>query len=294
MADRQKRAAAGTTPAQSPYGGGPGKGITLPPYYRPTPGVKNLPGLLHALPGGPRPSGLFSVVSDGTLVTARMGLKVLEICASINYDRQRFRRHFCRVLFLTDAQVAAMFKDTCPVQWTGRQAVVALPEHIDASNVGQIREQLLVLVNRGAAVLIADMTATVSCDHGGADALLRAYHRASVNGAQLRLVVTTQIVRRVLDVSGLDRLVSIYPSLEAAIAAGGAGSARPAGARTSQGARRCQGLLTPCGTGAASAAGYGAAEWASGGDHPGRAVEPGRRPGRWAGADRRRWRARAG
>jgi ribonuclease Z len=28
------------TPPQSPYGGGPGVGITLPPYYRPTPSVK--------------------------------------------------------------------------------------------------------------------------------------------------------------------------------------------------------------------------------------------------------------
>jgi anti-anti-sigma factor len=106
------------------------------------------------------------------------------------------------------------------VQWTGRQAVVTLPEHIDMSNSGQIREQLLELVNLGAAVLIADMTRTVSSDYGGADALLRAYQRASISGTQLRVAVTAQIVRRVLDVSGLDRLVSIYPSLEAAIAAG--------------------------------------------------------------------------
>ena len=106
------------------------------------------------------------------------------------------------------------------MRWTGRQAVVTLPEHIGVSNSGQIREQLLELVNRGAAVLIADMTGTVSCDHGGADALLRAYQRASVSGARLRVAVTAQIVRRVLDASGLDRLVSIYPSVEAAIAAG--------------------------------------------------------------------------
>ena len=98
--------------------------------------------------------------------------------------------------------------------------MVTLPEHIGVSNSGQIREQLLELVNRGAAVLIADMTGTVSCDHGGADALLRAYQRASVSGAQLRVAVTAQIVRRVLDASGLDRLVSIYPSVEAAITAG--------------------------------------------------------------------------
>jgi anti-anti-sigma factor len=113
-----------------------------------------------------------------------------------------------------------VISDTYPVQWTGRQAVVTLPEHIDASNVAKIREQLLALINRGAAVLIVDMAETVSCDHGGADALVRAYHRAAVSGTQLRLVVTAQIVRRVLEVSGLDRLVSIYPTLGAAIAAG--------------------------------------------------------------------------
>jgi anti-anti-sigma factor len=121
---------------------------------------------------------------------------------------------------LTDALVAAVPDGPCPVRWTGRQAVVTLPEHIGVSNSGQIREQLLELVNRGAAVLIADMTGTVSCDHGGADALLRVYQRASVSGAGLRVAVTAQIVRRVLDASGLDRLVSIYPSVEAAIAAG--------------------------------------------------------------------------
>ena len=125
-----------------------------------------------------------------------------------------------RALALTDALVAAVPDGPCPVRQTGRQAVVTLPEHIGVSNSGEIREQLLELVNRGAAVVVADMTGTVSCDHGGADALLRAYQRASVSGAQLRVAVTAQIVRRVLDASGLDRLVSIYPSVQAAIAAG--------------------------------------------------------------------------
>ena len=80
----------------------------------------------------------------------------------------------------------------------------------------QIREQLLSVINRGAAVLIADMTATVSCDYAGGEAVIRAYQRAVISGTDLRLVVTAQIVRRVLSYNGLDRLVSIYPSLEAA------------------------------------------------------------------------------
>jgi anti-anti-sigma factor len=106
-----------------------------------------------------------------------------------------------------------------PVRWTGRQAVVPVPEHLDVSNAGQLSEQLLLLINRGAAELIVDMTATLSCDYAGADAVVRAYQRAAAHGTQLRLVVTAAIVRRVLTVNGLDRLIPMYPSLEAATAA---------------------------------------------------------------------------
>jgi len=112
-----------------------------------------------------------------------------------------------------------MVSETYPVQWTGQQAVIAFPEHIDVSNADQLREELLSAINRGAKSLITDMTATISCDYSGADALVRAYQRAAVSGTELRLVVTAQIVRRVLSLSGLDRLVPIYPSLEAATAA---------------------------------------------------------------------------
>ena len=116
--------------------------------------------------------------------------------------------------------VAGVFEDAYPVHWMGRQAVVALPEHIDVSNAGQIREELLWVINRSAAALIADMTATLSCDQSGADAVMRAYQRALASGTQLRLVVTAQIVRRVFDVYGLAQLISVYPSLEAATATG--------------------------------------------------------------------------
>lgn len=68
-------------------------------------------------------------------------------------------------------------------------------------------------------VIGADMTATVSCDHAGVDVMARASQRAVTSGAELRLVVTARVVSRALSLSGLDRQVSIYPSLEAAMAA---------------------------------------------------------------------------
>jgi anti-anti-sigma factor len=106
-----------------------------------------------------------------------------------------------------------------PVQWTGRQAQVVLPEHVDVSNAGQIREELLSVINQGADALIVDMTATVSCDHAGADAVARAYQRAVASRTELRLVVTSGVVLRMLGMTGVGRLVPAYPSVEAALAA---------------------------------------------------------------------------
>ena len=113
-----------------------------------------------------------------------------------------------------------MGDDSFPVEWTGRQAIVVFPGHVDVSNVGQLRDRLLSVINRGAVVLIADMTDTASCDHSAVEAIARACQRAAISGTQVRLVVTAPVVRRVLGIEGLDRLVSIYPSLEAATAAG--------------------------------------------------------------------------
>ena len=112
-----------------------------------------------------------------------------------------------------------MPEGTCPVQWTGQLAVATLPRDIDSSNAGQIGEQLLLVINRGAGVLVADMTGTVSCDYSGADALVRAYRRAVANGTQLRLVVTAHAIRRLLALNGLDRLAAVYPDLDGALAA---------------------------------------------------------------------------
>jgi anti-anti-sigma factor len=107
--------------------------------------------------------------------------------------------------------------DYFPVSWAGRQAVVTFPGHVDVSNVGQLRDRLLSVINRGATVLVADMTHTVSCDHAAVDALARACQRAEANGTQLSLVVTAPVIRRVLAIEGLDRLVPIYPLLDAAL-----------------------------------------------------------------------------
>ena len=107
-------------------------------------------------------------------------------------------------------------EDVYPVRWTGRQALIALPEHIDVSNAGSIREELLSVINRGAGALIVDMTATISCDQAGAKAVARAYQRAVVSGTELRLAVNSEVVLQMLGVTGVGHVVPVYPSVEAA------------------------------------------------------------------------------
>lgn len=107
------------------------------------------------------------------------------------------------------------FKGSYPVRWAARRAVVALPERTGHADAGQVSEDPLPAVNRGADALIVEMTATISCNYTGADAL----PLAVANGTEMRPTVTGSILRRALSLSGLNHLISIYPSLEAAIAA---------------------------------------------------------------------------
>jgi len=107
-----------------------------------------------------------------------------------------------------------------PVAWAGQQAVVAFPDHVGVADAEQIGEQLMAAFDRGAAVVIADMSATALCDGACVDVVARACQRAVVRRAELRLVATAPAVRQALAAQGLDRLVPVYSSVEAAIAAG--------------------------------------------------------------------------
>jgi anti-sigma B factor antagonist len=101
-----------------------------------------------------------------------------------------------------------------------RPAVVPLPAEIDVANAERVAADLrAAFAAPGVTVVVADMTATTFCDLLGARALLRAHQHATGSGAELRLVVPSARVVRVLAVLSLDRLLAIYPSLPAALPA---------------------------------------------------------------------------
>jgi anti-sigma B factor antagonist len=121
-----------------------------------------------------------------------------------------------------------------PVLWIGQVAVVTLPEEIDVTIADSVRDELLAVLDKGATLLIADLSKTEFCDSAGVSALVRTYRQASATGNPLRLVVGTPSVRRVLAITGVDRLVDIFPSVAASLAGapGPAGQAHPADTAT--------------------------------------------------------------
>lgn len=111
-----------------------------------------------------------------------------------------------------------MPEEFCPVLWIGRAAVATLPAEIDVTNADPIRAELLSVVSQGAALLVADLSRTTFCDSAGVSTLVRTLRRTSANRAVLRLVVNTPAVQRVLSITGVDRLLEVFPSVSAALA----------------------------------------------------------------------------
>jgi anti-sigma B factor antagonist len=105
-----------------------------------------------------------------------------------------------------------------PVLRIGQVAVVTLPEEIDVTNADAVQGELLAVMDAGAALLIADMSKTNFCDSAGVSALVRVFRRASASGRSMRLVVGRPAVRRVLSITGVDRLVDTFPSVGASLA----------------------------------------------------------------------------
>lgn len=63
--------------------------------------------------------------------------------------------------------------------------MISVPEQVNVFNAGLIREHMLAVIGHGAAVLIGDMTDTLSCDNAGAEAIAHVYQRALASGTAI-------------------------------------------------------------------------------------------------------------
>ena len=95
--------------------------------------------------------------------------------------------------------------------------VVTAPAEIDITTAYRLRAALAAAV-RGHATVVVDMTRTHACDTAGLHVLVRAHRRALAQGGELRLVAPSPDVRRLFAVTGLDRVIRHFASLDEALA----------------------------------------------------------------------------
>jgi anti-sigma B factor antagonist len=105
-----------------------------------------------------------------------------------------------------------------PVELISGVPVLAAPEEIDITNAPDLRSALLEAAADGPGTLVADMTRTRFCDSSGLHALLAACKRAQAEGGELLLVIPSTAVLRVFAITGIDRMIPNFTSLDEALA----------------------------------------------------------------------------
>jgi anti-sigma B factor antagonist len=96
--------------------------------------------------------------------------------------------------------------------------VVAAPEEIDITNAPELRSALLEAAAHGHGSLVADLSQTQFCDSSGLHTLLAAHKRATAAGGDMLLVLPGNAVLRVFAITGVDRIIPNFTSLEEALA----------------------------------------------------------------------------
>ncbi len=100
------------------------------------------------------------------------------------------------------------------VSWSGRHAVVTMPEEIDLGNSGSVGEQLNAVASQSPDLITADLTGTVFCDSAGVYVLTRTYELVTANGGELRLALGDSPVARIFELTGLDKLMPVYRDVQ--------------------------------------------------------------------------------
>jgi anti-sigma B factor antagonist len=96
--------------------------------------------------------------------------------------------------------------------------IVVLPAEIDVTNAGEVLTRLATAITPGVHLVIADMTSTIFCDTSGVRALVDAHDRALAEDIGFRLAIPAEgSVRRVLELTGIIRMLSVFPGLDEAM-----------------------------------------------------------------------------
>lgn len=95
--------------------------------------------------------------------------------------------------------------------------VVTVAGEVDVATAPRFREMLIGQIADGSHRVVVDMTWVDFIDSTGLGVLIGGLKRIRSHGGELRLVIDDPRVLKVFDITGLDQIFDIHPSLDAAL-----------------------------------------------------------------------------
>ena len=108
-------------------------------------------------------------------------------------------------------------------QAAGETYVIALTGEIDLYTAPEFKQQLLDVIGQGAKHVVVDLTDTTFIDSTTLGVLVGGVKRLRPNDGQLSLVCSDRNITKIFEITGLDRVFTIYENRDEALS--GIGSA---------------------------------------------------------------------
>jgi anti-sigma B factor antagonist len=95
--------------------------------------------------------------------------------------------------------------------------VISLKGEVDLYTAPEFKQQLLEVIGQGGREVIVDFTGTTFIDSTTLGVLVGGVKRLRTNDGQLSLVCNDRNITKIFEITGLDRVFTIYPTRDEAV-----------------------------------------------------------------------------
>ena len=107
--------------------------------------------------------------------------------------------------------------------------VISLAGEVDLYTAPEFKQQLLEVIDQGGKEVVVDLTDTTFIDSTTLGVLVGGVKRLRSHDGQLSLVCSDRNITKIFEITGLDRVFTIYPTRDEALSKlGTTGNAPPA------------------------------------------------------------------
>jgi len=107
--------------------------------------------------------------------------------------------------------------DIQPEQLDDKSYVIALGGEVDLYTAPEFKQQLLDVIAKGAREVVVDFSDTTFIDSTTLGVLVGGVKRLRTNEGQLSLVCSDRNITKIFEITGLDRVFTIYPTRDEAV-----------------------------------------------------------------------------